>query len=178
MAEVWRTYPVFEGDDWHELRDAQYDQRENDLAIIMGRVCDMYLRASVVMAREDDPVAEAIRAGRFFDARSLMVAHAHLAAFWRLKHGHVNPSLPGILDMWSLLDAWENWVMHEVTLWILDNPRLVRLSALVCARSLVQTRDTIVAEMDLWDALKEYYALPPPDQGDLFDDPASYTPYS
>ncbi|HMR61676.1 hypothetical protein, partial [Amaricoccus sp.] len=139
MEAPWQTRPYFHGDDWHELRDAQYEDRWDDLAMMVGRVSDMYRRASVVMGREDDPVAEALRAGPFFDGRSLTVAQAHLAAHWRWKEGHVNPSLPGILDMELLLEAWRKWVMSEVTLWIIDSPILVRRAAIGGGGSLGQT---------------------------------------
>lgn len=159
----------FRGDDWHELRDGQYDGRWDDIAAMVGEIADMYLRASTVMGCEDDPVAAALRAGPFFNGRSLMVAHARLAAFWRLTTGHVHPTLPGLLDLAPELTQWRAWMLREVRHWIIHHPILVRRAALVVARSLVQTADTIVAEMDLWDSLKALYVLPPPDHADLFD---------
>jgi hypothetical protein len=171
-----RSRPYFHGDDWHELRDAQYDDRWEDLAMMVGRVSDMYRRASVVMGREDDPVAEALRAGPYFDGRSLTVAHAHLAAFWRLRNGHVNPSLPGLLDLEPLLAEWRRWVIDEVTLWIIHRPILVRRAALVTTRSLVQRTGTILAEAELWESLKEFYPLPPPDHPELFDGRGAWPP--
>jgi hypothetical protein len=164
-----RSRPSFRGDDWHELRDAQYAGRLDDLAMLVGEVSDMYLRACVVMGCEDDPVAEALRAGPFFDARSLFVAHARLAAVWRLRHGHVHPTVPGLLDLGPELAQWRAWVVGEVTFWILRRPLLLRRAALVVTRSLVQTPATIVAEMDLRDSLADFYPLPPPDPAGRFE---------
>lgn len=166
-----RSQPGFHGDDWHELRDAQHDQRWDDLAVMVGRISDTYRRASVVMGCEDDPVAEALRAGPFFDGRSLVVAHSYLAAFWRHANGHVNPSLPGMLDLGPLLGQWRSWMRREASFWIIHHPILVRRVALVATRSLVQRVDTIVAEMDLWESLREFYPLPPPDHADRLDGP-------
>lgn len=162
-----QTPEHFPGDCWHELRDAQMDDRWEDLAEMVGQVTAMYRRAAIVMGRETDPVAEALAAGPYFDGRSLIVVHAHLAAWWRLSQGHVHRPLPGIIALDPLLKDWRKWLRSEVVLWILDRPRLVRLAAIVVARSLVQRVATIEAEMDLWEGLRAEYPLPPNPQRDL-----------
>lgn len=164
-----RSRPCFRGDDWHELRDAQYVDRSDDLAGMAGTVHDMYQRACVVVGREDDAVAQSLRAGPFFDPQSLAPAHAHLAAVWRLRNGHVHPSLPGVVDMYPLVRDWQRWLSSEVILWIIDRPLLVRQAAIVVTRSLIQRTSTIVAEMDLLDTLRDRYPLPPTEQMDLFE---------
>lgn len=163
-----QTPEHFLGDCWHELRAAQTATRRDDLAEIAGQVTAMYRRASIVMGREDDPVAEALEAGPFFDGRSLIVAHAHLAAWRRLRQGHVHWPLPGIIDLDPLLREWSKWVRYEVVVWILRRPRLIRLATTVVARSLAQRVATIEAERDLWDGLRAEYPLPPNPQRDLF----------
>lgn len=168
------TRPVFPGDDWHELRDYLYDRKADVMSRVVGRVTDMYQRAAVVMGREDDAVAQSLRADKLFDLRTMYVTHGHLAAYWRCKQGHVNPTLPGTFDFEPEYRDWNEWVMHEATLWIIDNPRLVRL---FCLALVNEHRNGLVAEMDLWDELKAYYPLPPPDHPDFFDDPKSYSPY-
>jgi hypothetical protein len=131
-------------------------------------VFDFYRRSAIVLGKEDDAVLESLRAEPNFDLRTLGVAHAHLAAFWRMQNGHVNPSLPGILDLDKQLHEYHDWVVTEATLWIIDNPLLIRLFALVLVQQ--NTAPGIMAEIDLLDELKVYYPLVPPDQLDLFDD--------
>lgn len=175
MSAGPQTRPVFLGDDWWELRDAQSAGRAELMARLAGLVCAFYQRAAVVTGRETDPVAIAFRKEKLFDLRAVYVAHDHLAGHWRLIQGHVHPPIPGLCDIPRMLDDWRDWAMSEGRRWIVDQPILLRRFALVFAFS--RTRDSLLHEMDLWDALKEHYPLTPPDQGDFFDDPASYTPY-
>lgn len=166
-----RTVPSFPGDDWHELRDLQSDYAAHVLSRMAGRCAEFYLRSAVVLDREDDAVAQCLRAESKFDLRTLYVAHAHMAAFWR--HGDNLPDLmlPGLSDLYRFQDQWADWAMSECTLWIVDNPRLIRLFCLVLVQQ--NTADGIVAECDLWDALKDHYPVPPNPQRDFFAPPDS-----
>lgn len=170
-----QTRPVFFGDDWAELRDAQTTARAEAMARLAGCVCRTFLRAAVVMGRETDPAAIALRRDLLFDLRATYVAHDHLAGHWRLVQGHVHPPIPGLCDIRRMVRDWQDWALREASLWVLDQPLLLRRFALVIAYS--RTGDSLLHELDLWDTLKEQYPLTPPAQGDFFDDPASYTPY-
>lgn len=169
------TRPLFAGDDWHELRDWLYGERAIACSRIAGLVFDFYRRAAIVLDRTDDAVLESLTAVKHFDLRTLGVAHAHLAAYWRRQNGHVDPTIPGLLSHSRLVDEFEDWVIGEASLWIVDNPRLVRLFALVLVQQ--NTASGIAAEMDLWDELKAFYPIVPPENRDLFDSDESYAPY-
>lgn len=166
-----RTPPSFAGDDWHELRDIQLDHAAELLSRMAGRCAESYLRAAVVLDRENDAVAQSLRAEKTFDLRTLRVALAHMAAFWRHGDSLPDPMLPGLSDPYRWLDQWADWAMSECTLWIIDNPRLIRLFCLVLVQQ--NTADGIIAEWNLWDALKEHYPVPPNPQRDLFAPPDS-----
>jgi len=170
-----KTRPVFPGDDWGELRDEQMEQANFILARIAGVVARHYQRSAIVLGREDDAVAVELRREHWFDARAGYVAYAHLAAVWRLRRRLLVDRLEGVTDLFPLIGEWQTWVLSEAGQWFLDNPRLLRLFALVLAKW--QTRDTILHEMDLWDELKSFYPLPPPENLDFFDSPDGYTPY-
>jgi hypothetical protein len=153
--------PVFLGDDWRELRDAQWEVRDDTLAEVVGKVTMFHRHAIAVMAAEDDRVAAALDAGPFFDAFALYPPYVYLAGAWRHAQGHVHPSLPGMLDLSGLVEDWRGWAREEPERWFLRRPTLVRRFAVLTARSLVPGSDTIVALTDLLNELRAHYPLPP-----------------
>ncbi|MDP3959445.1 MAG: hypothetical protein Q8Q26_05140 [Pseudorhodobacter sp.] len=161
-----RSRPWFAGDDWHELRDAQNDESNETVSRIAGLVADFYRRAAIVMGDREDSILDSLQVTRLFDVRTLGVAHAHLAAYWRFTNGHVNPTLPHIVTFDHMVRDWQEWVWGMSALWIIDNPLLVRLFCLVLVQQ--NTADGIVAEMDLWDELRRFYALPGTETRDMF----------
>ncbi len=169
-----RTRPAFDGDDWSELRDAQAAVMRQDIAVIGGTCMQAYHLAARITDIKNDVIHQQISGDIALDHRALGVAQAHLAAHWRLIHGHTCPRLPEVIPYDQEIRDWQSWLDREVRRWFHGAPQLVRL---VCrAMAFQNTHTGILAEMDLWDALKEVYPLTPPRQGDFWDDPQSYLP--
>jgi hypothetical protein len=132
---------------------------------MVGHVARTYRRSAVVLAAQDDWVALRLVAAQPLPLRVVMQAHEHLAAFWRLTKGHLYPD-PTFMDG-GAWEAWQKWVTAEATLWIVDNPSLVRHTALLLASA--GRPEALAAERALWAELRSYYPLPPPEQDDLLD---------
>jgi hypothetical protein len=170
-AEAPETRPFFAGDDWDELREDQYWNRYQTRAGIADRIVKAYLRAAVATGREDDAIALALRSGAP-DATPLMLAFAHLAAYWRYAHAHAafrerfyDPDRDWIV--------WERWILDEVAAWLLDCPRLLRLAVILLVRPppVQPPVQPLLAEAEMWELLQRRYPLPPPEQPDLLGDP-------
>lgn len=157
------TRPFFAGDDWHELREDQYWNRYQTRTRIADRIIKAYLRAATATGREDDAIALVLRSGAP-DATPLMLAYAHLAAYWRYARAHGALCHP---DPDS--SVWEEWILDEVTAWFLDCPKLVRLAAILLVRP--RFAQPLAVEAEMWGLLQQRYRLPPPEQADLLGDP-------
>lgn len=122
IACIPRTRPNFAGDLQHDLRDFQLGQRAATLALVIGEVADIYLRAAAAMGLTDDPIADCLRAEERFDLRAFRVTHDFLAAQWRAHHpgfaldpAALRPPPAGMTwqPLWSyhaLLTAFQEWV--------------------------------------------------------------------
>jgi hypothetical protein len=159
MEQHWRTRASFTGDDWHELRDAQHARRDQVVAALAGRVADVYQRCAVATGRTDEPLARLVRAQRVFHPRALYPTHDWLAAFWRARHGHLVPTLPGMVILDPMVRDWHRWAVQEVMRWLLHWPDLVRTYARALAAARVSGVES--EEIDLWDELRPRYPLPP-----------------
>ena len=177
MTHDWnvRTRPAFKGDDWQELRDEQARWAADTMSRVVGEVKLYFQRAAVATDTQDSLLARTLRGEKEFDLRTVYVAHGHMAAHWRLSNGHLNPTLPELSRVDRLADEFMDWAKREPTQWFFENPRLLHLFAVATAGW--QSVNTLQNEMALWDELKSWYPLPPPENLDLFDDPASYSPY-
>jgi hypothetical protein len=84
MAYAPHSPPAFPGDLQHDLRDHLYARRLDTLAEWVGEASHLYLRAAGILRRRmTDPLAVALDMDHRFDARTLWVAHDHMAAHWR-----------------------------------------------------------------------------------------------
>ena len=87
MAYAPRTRPAFPGDIQHDLRDHLADQRLSTLADWVGEATRHYIRAADILRRRHvDTLAIALDADERLDARTLCVAHDHMAAHWRAEY--------------------------------------------------------------------------------------------
>lgn len=177
MTHDWniRTRPMFKGDDWQELRDSQARWAADTMSRVVGEVNHYYQRAAVATGTQESLLARALRGEKEFDLRTVYVAHGHMAAHWRLANGHVNPTLPGLYQVDRHTEEFMEWAWKEPANWFFENPGLIHLFAVVIEGW--QSVNTLLNEMALWDELKAWYPLPPPENLDFFDDPASYSPY-
>jgi hypothetical protein len=154
--------PAFVGDDFDALRREQNWNAPR--AAIVDQVTRNYLRAAAAAGRENDAVAVALRDGRS-NPRAIAIVHHHLAAWWRLVHGHLQAPVEAEAGRASdLATAWRTWARDTVTLWIFDAPQLLRHAAAALTRA--RGPEALAAERTLADELQ---ALPPPSHPDLFE---------
>jgi len=163
----WSTRPMFEGDDWHELRDALHESDTSTLAMyeILGMICHHYLRAAQVTGTQDDPVARALRAAGDFPRSRVAFAHHHLAAFWRIEKGFLSPRLEGMTNLSLMVRDFRDWATREAMLWFLDAPLILNRFAQVLANA--QPSRVMTLELDLSDILSEFYPLLHPECEDM-----------
>lgn len=158
--------PAFPGDNWAELRREQHCWRYETMEMVVGHVARSYRRCATVLAAERDPVAMRLTTMGPLPLRVVMLAHWHLAGFWRLANGYAEPD-PDLYEP-SLSDrSWRKWIMEESTLWVVEHPTLVRRFAILVASA--GTPDAVATEHELMRELGRVYPLPPTDHDDLLD---------
>ena len=181
MAEVFasnmayrpRSRPNFKGDLHHDIRDHMLDCRNDTLSMWTGKAVDRYLAACRLLDIRDDPVADSLETFNAFDPATLTVAHDYLAAHWRYVHlpDHLSdrmpvfPDIPGASDqgirnsLGVCLCAFRHWLTLMVEFDATHAPVVLRRLCLVLVQQ--NTEQGIMAEIDLFDTLRQHYPLPP-----------------
>lgn len=173
MAYRARSRPWFPGDLQHDLRDHMHATHEETLSLWAGWVADKYLAAAEMAGLRDDPVADSLLTFDKFDARTLLVAHHHMAAHWRLNwmprflSGETPARLdtiPGASDSClrgcprSCTAVFRNWLRINVDYQALRVPLVIRRFCLVLVQQ--NTAPGIMAEIDLMESLRLHYPVP------------------
>lgn len=172
MDHVARTRPCFPGDLQHDFRDFQLAQRLPTLSQWVSTAADTYLRAARILGvARTDPIADTLGADLRFDARSLLVAHDHMAAYWRAEH------MPAILkgklrligpegarplhlscSCAGLLFAFREWLDLSIDRWATHTPWTLNLFLRAVVGDHTATGQTFEAE--LWYTLAHIYRVP------------------
>ncbi|OYW60778.1 MAG: hypothetical protein B7Z31_03675 [Rhodobacterales bacterium 12-65-15] len=171
MAYLPKTPPAFQGDIQHDLRDHLGDQRLLTLSDWVGEASTLYLRAAdILRLRQQDALAITLDADERFDARSLWVAHDHMAAHWRAHRlpevmaGRGRLSWPPAMlcnpvDSYRDLTAiFRQWLQLQTSAWADQMPDVLELFL----RAVVgdHTRTGRFYEAELYFTLAELYPVP------------------
>ncbi len=168
MAYVPRTRPAFPGDLQHDFRDYMLDQRLGTLADWHGEAADCYLRAArLTGVAHTDPIAVCLAEDDVFDARTIWVAHDHMAAHWRatcleaVKGGRegylVGPDLEFYCQSYAgLLFLFRAFLRRQVALWATAFPEILWLFCRAVTGEHTMTGQETEAALGL-----ELYALYP-----------------
>lgn len=117
----------FEGDNYHELRDAQEDNLGAALFVVMHKSAEAYFNAAKIVGRENDPIAEKLKDEDYTLLSELREPVERLAGYFRYKHGYTQPPLPGTTGSPKDIEGdWIRWLMYEVDEWGTEQPLLVR----------------------------------------------------
>ncbi len=169
MAYRPRSRPNFAIDTQHDLRDVMQDRRLDTIAGWSGAVCAAYLEATVILGIANDPIALCLTDDALVDARTLWVAHDHMAAHWRSAFltvilgskpafvGHDDDSWLNI-SYTGLLFAYRQFLLSELALWRTDAPILIRLFCKAIVGE--HTPSGRLDEAALFDALRLRYPIP------------------
>jgi hypothetical protein len=168
MDYVSRSKPAFVGDIQHDLRDHMLDRRLDTLSVWVGTASERYLRAARLLGHQNrDAIAISLAQDDHFDARTLWVAHDHMAAHWR---SHLMPPLradPRTAARYSQEDTWSyfgltqhfrGWLLHETAAWADRQPDVLHLLLLTVLGD--HTRSGQSVEIELCLTLADLYPLP------------------
>jgi hypothetical protein len=155
-----KSRPNFPGDLQHDLRDHLYACRLDTLAEWVGEASHIYLRAAgILRRRKTDPLAVALDMDHRFDARTLWVAHDHMAAHWRAaclpkvmqSPGKMlwGPSrLANPLNSYGCLTAiFRDWLRLQTTHWADRHPDVLELFLLAVVGEHTRTGQSVEAEL-------------------------------
>jgi len=165
MAYQPRSHPNFPGDIQHDFRDFMLDNRLETLAEWQGRAAEVWLRAARLTRRMTDPLALCLADDDRFDARTLWVAHDHMAAHWRACHmaeamlgrkwidnPHFHASYAG------LLFRFRRFLCHQIDVWYDLKPDLLELFLLSVTGEHTARGQNVEAE--LFFTLADLYGVP------------------
>jgi hypothetical protein len=173
MAYLPKTAMNFAGDLQHDLRDHQAQRRDQTIAIWASDIAQAYAEAAAVLGISDDPIAICLEQDDKIDARTLSIAHDHMAAHWRqtaLAAALTHPQTEGHDRRYDL--ACYGALLQEFRLWLTTTSRsgaphrsrYIRLFCLVLVQQ--NTRQGILAEIDLYRFLAQIFPIrnlaPPP----------------
>lgn len=170
MAYVPKSPPVFTGDIQHDFRDHMLAKRVDTLSDWVGEASHVYLRAAdILRCRQTDALAVSLDSDDQFDARTLWVAHDHMAAHWR--NGQMREVMKRDGLMWGpgklfsmvnsyaeLLALFRQWLCSQVTAWADRKPDLLELFLLAVVGEHTRTGQSVEAE--LFFALVRLYPVP------------------
>lgn len=161
MAYLPRSPRVFPADIQHDFRDYMYDVRLATLADWVGEGTRLYLRAADILRRRRvDPIAIALDMDEVFDARTIFVAHDHLAAFWRNGQMH-EVMAGGYRKYWGrppdelycnnrspgeLIAIFRQWLRWQTNDWADRKPDLLELFLLAILGEHTRTGQAVSAE--------------------------------
>ena len=118
--------PQFDGDDYHELRGLQHALRRTAISEWLGRMRDAYMRAWLITGKPPDTLKRQLDGGSRVSTSPFEPSHDYLAAWWRHRHGHIQPVLPGLITAEQQSYDWLNWLRGEVDQWALWEPAMLR----------------------------------------------------
>lgn len=155
---VPRSPPVFPGDRQHDLRDHLLACRLDTIGRWVGRAAGIYLRAAgILRLRHRDALAITLDADPRFDARTLVVAHDHMAAHWRARYlpeAMTGGPLQVLLDDRPCLRhsyrglrlRFQHWLLSEVDRWSDQRPDVLHLFLLASVMEHTRTGRSVEAE--------------------------------
>ena len=173
MAYLPRSPKAFPTDVQHDFRDHMYAVRSATLADWMGEAARTYLRAADILRRRRiDPLAIALDMDDLFDGRTLMVAHDHMAAFWRNCQmrevmagrgrrywGREPEQLYNIVNSpRELIAIFRQWLRWQIGAWADRRPDLLELFLFAVVGE--HTRSGHLVEAELYYTLATNYPVP------------------
>ena len=160
MAYVPKTRPSFARDLQHDLRDHLLSLRLETIALWAGEASRLYLRAADILRRRKiDSLAIALDMDDRFDARTLWVAHDHMAAHWRAEclpqvmqtAGKMlwGPTrLVNMLNSYGELTAiFRSWLLMQANHWADHRPDVLELFLLARVGDHTRTGQAVEAEL-------------------------------
>jgi hypothetical protein len=171
LAYAPKTPPHFPGDLQHDLRNHLLSLRLETIAQWEGEANRLYLRvADILRRRKIDPLAITLDMDDRLDARTLMVAHAHMAAFWRAtclpevmqtagKRRWGPQGLYNHLNSYGDLTAiFRSWLMMQTNHWADHRPDVLELMLLAVVGD--HTRSGIAVEAEFFYTLAWDFPVP------------------
>ena len=173
MAYLPRSNMSFPTDFQHDFRDHLYAVRTATLADWAGEAERVYLRAADILRRRRiDPLAIALDMDTIFDARTLMVAHDHMAAYWRtdqmhevmasggkkywgIEPNHLYSQVNSLNELTAIFRLWLRWVVNA---WADHRPDILELFLLTVVGEHTRTGQSVEAE--LFYTLATIYPVP------------------
>lgn len=166
-----RSAMAFRGDIQHDLRDFMLDRRLATLSDWVGEAANLYLRAARILRVHDrDALAISLAADHRFDARTLFVAHDHMAAHWRANR--LPKVMAGRGKMWwgpkklmnhldsygELMAIFRDWIRCNVQAWSDHRQDVLELFLLAVVGDHTRTGQAVEAE--LFHTLGKLYPVP------------------
>ncbi len=171
MAYRPRSTPAFSSDIQHDFRDHMLATRLESLSYWVSEASQTYLRAATLLQRHRiDALAISLDADLHFDARTLFVAHDHMAAHWR--NGQMRDIMAGgnrlhwgpqqlystVNSYRELLALFRQWLLWQIKIWGEAVPDLLELFRLAVVGE--HTRSGQSVEAELYYTLADLYPVP------------------
>lgn len=169
MAYLPRSRPNFPGDIQHDFRDFMLDNRLDTLAEWQGKAAEVWLCTARLTDRIGDPISVCLAEDAIFDARTLWIAHDHMAAHWRAAHmqeamtGREKITGPEDRPLYcrsyaGLLFRFRRYLRRQIDVWSAIKPDLLHLFLLAVTAE--HTKSGRIVEMELHIVLADLYPVP------------------